>query len=106
MLDLGLGLTDDILQLKQRKSQPTAGIAVGAEHLQLLDADLIIAQTYGDQRAEVEHNKVFQAIPAVRRGDVVWLPQLVSDGLAFGTVLTARAILDDLVDLIATTLES
>lgn len=106
VLDLGLVLTEEILELKRRKAGPTAGITVGAEELQLLDADLIIAQTYGDQRAEIEKNKLFQAIPAVRRGDVIWLPQRVSDGLAFGTVLSARAILDDLVGLIAARLET
>ncbi len=78
---------------------------VSPERLDLLDADVILAQNYGPERVAAETNPVFQRIPAVARGDLIWLPTRVSDGLAFGTVLSTRAVFEDLVELLAAALE-
>lgn len=103
-LELGFELTDAIKKLDTEESKGSeAGIALSAERLDLLDADLIVAQDYGTERHDIERRHLLDNIPAVDNGNLLWLPERVSDGLAFGTALSTMAILDDLVDAIVKT---
>lgn len=107
VLELGLRLTDHALELaEENANRREAGMPISPERLDLLDADVIVAQSYGPERTAAEANRLFQTIPAVARGDLIWLPERVSDGLAFGTVLSTGAVLGELVELLATALET
>ncbi|GAA0593013.1 iron-siderophore ABC transporter substrate-binding protein [Kribbella sandramycini] len=100
LLELGFHLTP--IAEKLAKEHPKDFYAsIGSERLADYEADVIIGQSYSDEAAAAKRNKVFQAIPAVRRGDLIWLPKNVADGLAFGTVLSTMAVLDDLTNSLA-----
>lgn len=105
-LELGFALTESVQRLDRKESKASeAGIALSAERLDLLDADLIVAQNYGTERQKAERRSLLDTIPAVKAGNLLWLPERVSDGLAFGTSLSTSAILDDLVKAISKTLK-
>lgn len=105
-LELGFVLTEAVEDLDRDESKASeAGIVLSAERLHLLDADLIVAKSYGDERDDVERRDLFGNIPAVKEGNLLWLPERISDGLAFGTALSTSAVLDDLVALISKTVE-
>ncbi|GAB3809785.1 ABC transporter substrate-binding protein [Kribbella italica] len=100
LLELGFELTDTAIALS--KENPAEFYAsVGSEGLLKYDADAIVAQSYGSEAIDAQRNKLFQSVPAVRRGALVRLPKDVADGVAFGTVLSAMAVLDDLAGLLA-----
>ncbi|WP_101575092.1 substrate-binding domain-containing protein [Brevibacterium aurantiacum] len=105
-LELGFVLTEAVKNLDRDESKASeAGLVLSAERLHLLDADLIVAQSYGDERDDVERRDLFGNIPAAKEGNLLWLPERISDGLAFGTAFSTSAVLDDLVALISKTVE-
>lgn len=98
--ELGFSLTPDVREL-QRANPGDFFATLSAEQVGRLDADVLLAQSYSaEQRRDALVNRAFGRLPVARRGGVVWLPESLADGLAFGTVLSVPYVLDRLVPLL------
>lgn len=106
LVHFGFVLTGAVEDLDRNESKASeAGIALSAERLYLLDADLVVAQNDGPKRDDVELRDLFGSIPTINEGYLLLLPDRISDDLAFRTALSTSAVPDDLVALINKTVE-
>lgn len=77
---------------------------LSAEQLGLLDTDVVLLGVYGDTAAGGQANDpVYQALPAVRAGRVVSMPELsdANGAITFGSVLSLPDALQILPPLMA-----
>jgi iron complex transport system substrate-binding protein len=97
MTQLGLRLTPTVASLKNATETSSEG-NVSLEELRVLDADVMVMAFATDGlRKQLERSRVFQRIPAVRRGDYVPLTLDAIAALRGPSVLSIPYGLDALV---------
>ncbi|GLW90657.1 iron ABC transporter substrate-binding protein [Actinokineospora globicatena] len=98
---LGLTLADAVTSLPQ--AGPAGRAVVAQENTKLLDADIVLFSYRGDdERKQVEGDRLFQALPAVKRG--AYVPLVVGEALAmaFPSTLSIPFALEALVPKLVT----
>ncbi|GLZ42187.1 ABC transporter substrate-binding protein [Actinokineospora sp. NBRC 105648] len=96
---LGMKLSDKVTGLPQ--SGPAGRAVVAQENTALLDADVVLFSFRNpEERAKVEADRLFQALPAVKRGAYVPLEVETALSLAFPSTLSIPYALDKIVPLL------
>jgi iron complex transport system substrate-binding protein len=96
---LGLKLSDKVTGLPQ--GGPAGRAVVAQESVDLLDADVVVFSFRDAQeRAKVEGDRLFQGLPAVKRGAYVPLEIEAALSLAFPSTLSIPFALDKVVPLL------
>ncbi|GAA2980072.1 ABC transporter substrate-binding protein [Actinokineospora diospyrosa] len=93
---LGLKLADSVTSLQQ--AGPTGRAVVAQENTKLLDADVVLFSfRTADERKQVEGDRLFQALPAVKRGAYVPLEVGEALSMAFPSTLSIPFALEAIV---------
>ncbi|RLK53924.1 ABC transporter substrate-binding protein [Actinokineospora cianjurensis] len=93
---LGLTLSDQVTSLPQ--AGPAGRAVVAKENTKLLDADVVLFSFRSeDERKQVEGDRLFQALPAVKRGAYVALEVGEALSLAFPSTLSIPFALEKIV---------
>lgn len=102
LVDLGFGLPEPAAALFTGESRPP--VALSAEQLGVIDADLVLLGVYGDTAAAGQAgDPVYQGLRAVQAGRVVSMPELsdANGAISFGSVLSLPDALEILPPLMA-----
>lgn len=101
LASLGMTLSPKVTSLPP--AGPAGRAVVSQERTELLDADVIIfSYRSDDERTQVESNRLFTALPAVRRGSYVPLPISTALSMAFPSTLSIPFALDTIVPKLVT----
>ncbi|CRK56689.1 Putative ABC transporter, periplasmic iron-siderophore binding protein precursor [Alloactinosynnema sp. L-07] len=96
---LGLKLSDKVTKLPQ--AGPAGRAVVATENTDLLDADIVMFSfRNAEERAKVEGDRLFQNLPAVKRGAYVALEVETALSMAFPSTLSIPYALDKIVPLL------